>query len=142
MLSREFPTSPVAGVGAVILDGERVLLVCRGTEPSKGYWALPGGKIELGESIREALIREVREETGLTVSPQKIFDIFDGIVRADDSRVRFHYVLIDFFCVVTGGELRHGSDAEDVRWVSRADLSGLRIVPLTLSALQRVLPGA
>jgi 8-oxo-dGTP diphosphatase len=119
-MQREFPSAPLVGVGAVVVDQGRVLLVRRGTEPLKGHWSLPGGLIELGETLPHAVIREVREETGLIVEPLELIELLDRIHR-DEKRVRYHYVIADYLCRVTGGALRAASDAEDVRWVERTE---------------------
>lgn len=120
MLQREFPAAPLVGVGAIIVSGGRVLLVKRGTEPARGRWSIPGGLIELGESLSQAVIREVREETGLDVEPVELIEILDRIHR-DGDRVRYHYVIADYLCRVAGGTLHAASDADAVRWVERKE---------------------
>src|SRR5271163_1928259 len=132
-MQREFPSAPLVGVGAVIVHQGRVLLVRRGTEPMRGRWSIPGGLIELGESLDEGLIREVKEETGLLVEPVELVELLDRIHR-DGDRIRYHYVIADYLCIVTGGELRAASDADEVRWVERAELnshSALQLDPIT-----------
>jgi ADP-ribose pyrophosphatase YjhB (NUDIX family) len=119
-MQREFPSSPLVGVGAVIVDSGRVLLVQRGREPLKGHWTLPGGLLELGESLTAGVIREVHEETGLEVEPLELVELVDRIHREGD-RVRYHYVIADYLCRVTGGTLRAASDAAAVRWTERAE---------------------
>ena len=119
-MQREFPTSPLVGVGAVVVDRGRVLLVRRGTEPLRGQWSLPGGLVEVGEALTDAIVREVKEETGLDVKPVELIELIDRIHR-DDGRVRYHYVIADYLCLVAGGQLRAASDADDVRWVERAE---------------------
>ncbi len=118
--SREYPKFPIPGVGAVVLRkvGGRteVLLIRRGSEPMAGGWSLPGGAIELGESIREACVREVLEETGITVETLEEVEIIDIIHRDAEGRVQYHYVVVDILCRVTGGELRLGTDASEVTW--------------------------
>lgn len=121
-MRREYPDSPIIGVGAVILHQNRVLLIERGQEPLKGEWSLPGGALELGETLAEGIIREVREETGLIVEPITIVEVFDRIVRDDRGRIRYHYVLVDFLCRVTGGELACASDAANARWATLDEL--------------------
>jgi ADP-ribose pyrophosphatase YjhB (NUDIX family) len=120
MLQREFPVAPLVGVGAVVVEQGRVLLVQRGTEPAKGQWSIPGGLIDVGESLREAVAREVLEETGLVVEPVELIELLDRIHR-DGDRVRYHYVIADYLCRVVGGTLVAASDADAVRWVERAE---------------------
>jgi 8-oxo-dGTP diphosphatase len=136
---REFPEAPIIGVGAVVIDGTKVLLVRRGQEPLKGEWSLPGGALELGETLQQGVVREVLEETGLIVVPGGIIEILDRITQDEASgRVRYHYVLIDFVCHVTGGTLCSASDAEDVRWVEHGQLqSGYQLAPVTLAVIDK-----
>jgi ADP-ribose pyrophosphatase YjhB (NUDIX family) len=116
MLQREYPTAPLVGVGAVIVRDGSVLLVQRGTEPALGRWSIPGGLIEVGEALAEAVVREVREETGLDVEPVELIELLDRIHR-DGNRIRYHYVIADYLCRVAGGTLKAASDAAAVRWV-------------------------
>jgi ADP-ribose pyrophosphatase YjhB (NUDIX family) len=117
---REFPEAPLIGVGAVIVNEGRVLLVQRGREPLKGHWSLPGGLVEVGESLQTAVIREVEEETGLLVEPIELIELLDRIHR-EGERIRYHYVIADYLCRMTGGALKAASDADAVRWVERAE---------------------
>jgi 8-oxo-dGTP diphosphatase len=119
---REFPAQPVVGVGAVIVDRGRVLLVKRGHSPLKGEWSLPGGTVELGETLEAALAREVLEETGLQVSVGPLVEVFDRVDRAPDGRVEYHFVIVDYACSVRGGLIARGSDADDARWVPIREL--------------------
>jgi ADP-ribose pyrophosphatase YjhB (NUDIX family) len=135
---REFPETPLVGVGAVIVDEGRVLLVQRGREPLKGHWSLPGGMVELGESLQAGVIREVEEETGLFVEPVELIELLDRIHR-DGERVRYHYVIADYLCRVVGGDLRAASDADAVRWVERAEWnshSALVLDPVTVRVIE------
>jgi 8-oxo-dGTP diphosphatase len=136
---REYPEAPIVGVGAVVIDGTKVLLVRRGQEPLKGEWSLPGGALELGETLQQGVVREVLEETGLIVVPGGIIEILDRITPDEASgRIRYHYVLIDFVCHVTGGALCSASDAEEVRWVERDQLqNGFRLAPVTLVVIEK-----
>jgi 8-oxo-dGTP diphosphatase len=137
-MAREFPEVPLVGVGAVVVDENRVLLVRRGHEPLKGRWSLPGGLLELGESLQDGVVREVREETGLIVEPVELVELLDRIHR-DDERVRFHYVIADYLCRVTGGALRAASDAEAVRWVVREQWnshSALALEPIAVRVIE------
>lgn len=131
-MRRDFPSAPIVAVGAVVVDADRVLLVRRGSEPLKGEWSLPGGALELGESLTAGLVREVREETGLLVEPVELIELLDRI-HHEAGRVRYHYVIADYLCRVTGGVLQAASDADEVRWAARAEWSThgvLRIDPL------------
>jgi len=134
-LTREYPLAPIVGVGAVVLEGERVLLIRRGKQPMQGQWSLPGGALEVGETLAEGAKREVREETGLEVEPLAMVEVLDRISRDEAGRVHYHYVLVDFLCSVTGGELRPGSDAADVRWATREELDG--IAEFTLAVIEK-----
>ena len=138
-MRREFPEAPIVGVGAVVIDGTKVLLVRRGQEPLKGEWSLPGGALELGETLQQGVVREVLEETGLIVVPGGIIEVLDRIIQDEASgRVRYHYVLIDFVCHATGGALGPASDAEEVRWVERDQLqNGYRLAPVTLVVIEK-----
>ena len=126
-MKREYPESPLVGVGAVIVKENRVLLIRRGTPPLLGEWSLPGGVLECGETLREAVAREVREETGLAVEPGEMLGVYERVIRDDEGRVRYHYVLIDFLCRAAGGDLKAGSDAADVRWFTRDELPALNL---------------
>jgi ADP-ribose pyrophosphatase YjhB (NUDIX family) len=122
-MQREYPSAPITGVGAVIIKNGRVLLIERGQEPLKGEWSLPGGALELGETLTDGVMREVREETGLLVEPLAVVEVFDRIARDDQGRVRYHYVLVDFLCRVTGGTLVCASDAAAARWATQEELA-------------------
>ena len=138
-MRREYPEAPIVGVGAVVIDGTKVLLVRRGQEPLKGEWSLPGGALELGETLQQGVVREVLEETGLTVAPGGVIEILDRIIQDEASgRIRYHYVLIDFVCHVTGGALCPATDAEEVRWVERDQLqNGYRLAPVTVAVIEK-----
>jgi len=122
---REYPDRPIVGVGAVIVDaaGGRVVLVRRGSPPLQDEWSLPGGVVELGETLRAAAEREALEETGLIVKAGEVLVVLDRIIPGRDGAVQYHYVLIDFLCAVEGGELRAGGDAVDVCWASESELA-------------------
>jgi len=137
-MQREFPDAPLVGVGAVVVDDGRVLLVRRGNEPLKGHWTLPGGLLEVGEPLLNGVVCEVREETGLTVEPVELIELLDRIHR-EDERVRYHYVIADYLCRVSGGALRAASDADAVRWVERAEWnshSALQLDPITVRVIE------
>ena len=124
-MSRIYPSHPIVGVGAVILTagGGRVVLVKRGHEPAAGEWSLPGGALELGETLEAGAAREVLEETGLEVEVGPLVEIFDRILVDDEGGVRYHYVLADYVCRPIGGRLAAGSDVEDVVEAETADLA-------------------
>jgi len=124
-MRREYPEAPIVGVGAVILHEGRVLLIQRGQPPLKGEWSLPGGALELGETLEEGIRREVLEETGLVVETISIVEAFDRIVRDAEGRVQYHYVLVDFLCRVTGGSLACASDAAAARWATPDELDDI-----------------
>ena len=137
-MQREYPPAPLVGVGAVVVERGRVLLVQRGREPLKGHWTLPGGLLELGESLTAGVAREVLEETGLVVEPIELVELVDRIHR-EDKRVRYHYVIADYLCRVTGGTLSAASDAAAVRWVERAEWnshSSLVLDPVTVRVME------
>jgi len=117
-MKRDYPEHPLIGVGAVIVEGDRVLLVRRDTEPLRGEWSVPGGMLELGEKLRDGVRREALEETGVKVEPGEVLDVFDSIFTDGLGKTQYHYVLIDYLCRVTSGEAQAGSDVSDVRWVS------------------------
>jgi 8-oxo-dGTP diphosphatase len=124
-MQREFPEVPLVGVGAIIIEGGRVVLVKRAHPPLQAEWSIPGGVLEVGELVREAAVREAREETGLTVEPGELLGVYDRVLRDADQRVQYHYVLIDFLCRRVAGDLAAASDAAEVRWFRREELAGL-----------------
>jgi 8-oxo-dGTP diphosphatase len=136
-MKREFPEVPLVGVGSIIIEGDRVVLVKRAHPPIQGQWSIPGGVLEVGEMVREAAIREAREETGLIVEPGELLGVFDRILRDAEKRVQYHYVLIDFLCRRTGGELAAASDAAEVRWFTLKELPALNLAQDTLEVIQK-----
>lgn len=126
-MNREYPEMPFIGVGAVIVQDDRVLLIRRGKAPLLGEWSLPGGVLECGEMLRDATKREALEETGLIVEIDDMLGVYERIIPGDDGRTRYHYVLIDFLCRPAGGEPKAGSDAAEVRWFSSDELPALRL---------------
>ncbi|HEY3314097.1 MAG TPA: NUDIX hydrolase [Bacillota bacterium] len=124
-MGREYPEYPLVGVGSVVIEGGRILLVQRGHAPGKGKWSIPGGLVEVGEKLAEAVKRETFEETGLVVEPGELATVGEAITPDADGRVQFHYVLLDFFVRPTGGGARAGSDVSEVRWVDRGEALAL-----------------
>lgn len=140
-MKREYPETPLVGVGAIIVERDRVVLVKRGHPPLAGEWSIPGGVLEVGEMLREAAVREAQEETGLTVQPGEILGVYDRLVR-EGERVLYHYVLIDFLCRRVAGELRPGSDADEVRWFQRGEINALNLAPDTADVVRKGLDAA
>jgi 8-oxo-dGTP diphosphatase len=159
-MSREYPSGPLVGVGAVIVDAstreKRVVVIKRGRAPLLGEWSIPGGVAELGETVRETAAREALEETGLVVDvggfrgpgsisgqpasgPGSVLGVFDRVVRDETGRVRFHYLLVDILCHVVSGELRAGEDAAEARWLTREELVGFPIEEEARGVLLRAL---
>ena len=136
-MKREFPEAPLVGVGAIIIDNGRVVLVKRAHPPLQDQWSIPGGVLEVGELVREAAVREAREETGLTVEPGELLGVYDRVLRDSEKRVQYHYVLIDFLCRPVAGDLAAASDAAEVRWFAREELAGLNLVDDTLDVIRK-----
>jgi ADP-ribose pyrophosphatase YjhB (NUDIX family) len=134
---REYPARPIVGVGGVVFVGDRVLLIKRRFEPLAGRWSLPGGAVEVGETLAEGLAREMKEETGLDVSVGPVVDVFDRITRDEQGRVRFHYVLVDFLCRVRAGVPAPGSDVAEVVLAGPDDLARYELTPKTLDVIGR-----
>ncbi|MBI4463983.1 MAG: NUDIX hydrolase [Acidobacteria bacterium] len=137
MAGREYPEHPLVGVGGVIIEDGKVLLVRRGSEPLRGEWSLPGGLVEVGEELAEALRREILEETGLVVREGPIVEVLSRILRDEQGRVRFHYVLVDYLCRVQGGQLQAASDATAACWVERSCLHEYGLRPETLRVIEK-----
>ena len=129
--TRQYPERPIVGVGAVIIEAGKVLLVKRRYEPLAGRWSLPGGTLELGETLETGVAREMREETGLEIEVGPVIEVFDRIIVDDEQRVRYHFVLVDYLCWPTGGDLQAGSDVDDAVLV---EPDGLDAYDLTLKA--------
>ncbi len=135
--SRRYPTRPFLGVGALIFEDSNLLLVERAKEPLKGYWSLPGGIVEAGEKLEDAVRREVLEETGLIVEPLSVFEIFERIMPDAAGQAEYHYVLIDYLCKPTGGKLLAASDVSRAAWVPERNLREYRLTEGSLSVIER-----
>jgi mutator protein MutT len=140
-MAHEYPDRPIVGVGGVVVNGGRALIVKRAHEPRKGEWSIPGGRVELGETLAEAVTRELREETGLEVEVGELLEVFDRIHRRD-GRVRYHFVIVDYVCRPVGGTLQAGDDAEDVAWVSDDEIAGYGVNEFTAQVIRRGLARA
>lgn len=124
-MKRDYPERPIIGVGAVIVEDDRVLLVRRATEPLKGEWSIPGGMLELGEKLKDGVKREVLEETGLTVEPGEVLEVFDSIFTDGNGQTQYHYVLVDYLCTRIAGNAVAATDVSEVQWVTETDLPAL-----------------
>lgn len=116
-MKREYPNQPIVGVGAVIIRDGQLLLVKRGSEPGKNKWSIPGGIVELGETVRSTIVREVQEESSLDVEVHSLIDVIDNLVPDEKGRLLYHFIILDFFATLKGGIPRAGSDVLDVKWV-------------------------
>lgn len=135
--SRQYPDRPFVGVGGVILDGDRVVLIRRRFPPLAGEWSLPGGIVEVGETLEACVARELFEETGLQVEVGPVIEVFDRITRDAAGRVEYHYVLVDYLCRTIAGVLRAGSDVDAAAWVSVADLAAYRLPEKATTMIRR-----
>jgi len=135
-MKREYPDSPLVGVGAVIIEDGRVLLVKRGHPPLAGEWSIPGGVLELGETLREAALREAREETCLAVETADLLGVYDRVLRDDDGHTIYHFVLVDFLCRQVGGEAQAADDADEVRWFTPAEARELPLAEDTAEVIR------
>ena len=136
-MKRKYPHHPIIGVGGIIFQQDQVLLVKRGREPGLGEWSIPGGVVHTGETLKEAVVREVFEETHLEVEVLALAKVLERIFRDPEGRVAYHYVLVDFLCQCRGGELKSDSDAQDARFVPLQDLPSYKIAPITLEVIRR-----
>ena len=135
-MKREYPETPFVGVGAIIIEKGRVVLVKRGHPPLAGEWSIPGGVLEVGEMLREAAQREAWEETGLTVQPSDLLGVYDRVLRDENGRTRYHYVLIDFLCRRVSGETKAGGDAVEARWFTQQEASELGLAEDTATVVR------
>ncbi|HTM38893.1 MAG TPA: NUDIX hydrolase [Terriglobales bacterium] len=138
-MQREHPTQPLIGVGALIVENGRVVVIKRGKAPLLGEWSIPGGMLELGETLRQGAEREALEETGLVVRATELLGVFDRIVPDEEGNIVYHYVLIDFLCQRLSGELRAGADAADARWFTPEEIEKLPLALDTAQVIQAAL---
>lgn len=136
-MQREFPSHPFVGIGAIIIEHDKVVLVKRAHPPIQGQWSIPGGVLEVGELVRHAARREAREETGLVVEPGELLGVYDRVLYDAEKRVQYHYVLIDFLCRPVGGELQAASDAAEVRWFTCEELPALNLAEDTSEVIRK-----
>lgn len=136
-MARDYPSAPVAAVGGVVLDGDRVLLVKRAWPPRQGEWSLPGGQLELGESLTDGCRREVREETGIDVTVGPLVEVFDRVHRDEVGGIRYHFVIVDFLCAPAGGVLQAGDDAAEARWVAHGEVAALGVNAFAADVIAR-----
>lgn len=137
--SRRYPARPLLGVGAVVFQDGKVLLIERGQEPLKGYWTLPGGLVETGERLECAVRREVQEETGLEIRPVEAAALFERIMPDLEGQTEFHYVIVDYICELTGGFLKAGSDVSRAMWVPVDQLASVKMAPGTPPVIEKAL---
>jgi len=143
-MAREYPDSPVVGVGGVVIENGRALLIRRGSEPLRGQWSIPGGMLELGESLKAGVARELLEETGLEVRVLELIEVFDRIyvkqgepVTLANQRPRYHYVIVDYLCERVSGEARAGSDVTDVAFAREDELEQYHLTETATRVLGR-----
>jgi 8-oxo-dGTP diphosphatase len=121
----------------VIINEDRALIIQRGRPPRQGEWTVPGGMLELGETLRSGTEREVLEETGLVVKAGEVLDVFDSIHSDPEGRTQYHYVLVDFLCTWVSGELRAGSDVAQARWITREELESMPLIGFTAQVVRK-----
>ena len=143
-MAREYPERPVVGVGGVVIDDGRTLLIRRGSEPLRGQWSIPGGTLELGESLEDGVARELLEETGLEVRVLDLIEVFDRIFTEPDAggggtpqRPKFHYVIVDYLCERISGEPRAGSDVTDVAFATEEELARFQLTTTAIRVLRK-----
>jgi ADP-ribose pyrophosphatase len=133
---RLYPQIPQVGVGILIQDEDKYLLIKRAAEPDAGLWTIPGGIVELGETAKDAAVREVYEETGLEIVILDLLDVVDKIITDDSNRIKYHFIIVDYLAKVYGGQLNPSSDATDARWVAVSDISKYQLSPTLLKLLK------
>ena len=136
---RDYPSRPICGVGVVVRQGAAVLLIQRGNPPRRGDWGLPGGVVELGETLRAAAQREVREECGIEIALGDVIDAVDLLQRDDAGRLQYHYILVDFVAAYVSGDVRAASDVLDARWVAPRDLDAYALPAITREVIDKAM---
>jgi 8-oxo-dGTP diphosphatase len=139
MSDRTYPDRPYIGIGAVIVHEGRVVLVKRRFEPLAGQWSIPGGAVEVGETLEACVAREMAEETGFVVEVGPVVEVLDRITRGDDGRVQYHFVLIDYLCWPIGGELRAGSDVAEAALAEPSELAQYHLTEKATAVIERAL---
>jgi 8-oxo-dGTP diphosphatase len=134
---REYPERPLVGVGGVVIYGERVLLIRRGSAPLEGEWSIPGGMLELGETILEGVQRELREETEIEVRVLDLIEVFERVTRDEAGKLKYHFVILDYLCEAVRGEAHAGSDVTDVAWARESELSEYSLTPTATRVIQK-----
>lgn len=137
MSGREYPERPVIGVGGVVIANGRALLIKRGHPPLEGEWSIPGGTLELGETLLEGVQRELREETALQVRVIDLIEVFDRVFRDDSGRLQYHFVILDYLCEAVSGDARAGSDVTHVAWASENELERYSLTPTATRVIRR-----
>jgi len=137
--TRKYPDRPYVGVGAVIVAEGKVLIVKRKYDPLAGQWSLPGGGVELGETLEDSIRREMLEETGLEIEVGPVIEVFDRITRDEQGEVRYHFVLVDYLCWPIGGELVAGSDVADAKFVDPSELPQFNLTRKANEVIERAL---
>lgn len=136
-MRREYPERPLVGVGGVVIRDERTLLIRRGSAPLEGEWSIPGGMLELGETILEGVRRELLEETAIEVRVLDLIEVFERVTRDEAGKLKYHFVILDYLCEAMGGEAQAGSDVTDVAWARESELSKYSLTPTATRVIQK-----
>ena len=134
---REYPERPMVGVGGVVIRDERALLIRRGSAPLEGEWSIPGGMLEIGETILEGVQRELLEETAIEVKVLDLIEVFERLTRDEAGKLKYHFVILDYLCEAVRGEARAGSDVTDVAWARAAELNAYSLTPTATRVIQK-----
>lgn len=135
--SREYPERPLVGVGGVVIRDGRALLIRRGTPPLEGEWSVPGGTLEVGETLLEGVRRELAEETGIEVRVLDLIEVFERIFPDGERRPRYHFVILDYLCEMVSGEARAGSDVTEIAWAAESELARYSLSPTATRVVQK-----